>query len=73
MPLHFGKIGATIALLTVIAFVLWLAFGSLWTGETADEPADTGMLSGGTALAAAAPAPLGFAAGSLAPGMHRQG
>jgi hypothetical protein len=37
MPLHFGKIAAGIALLTVGAFILWLLLGSLLTGERADQ------------------------------------
>jgi hypothetical protein len=37
MPLHFGKIGAAIALLTVAAFVLWLIFTTLFATEQADE------------------------------------
>jgi len=37
MPLHFGKIGAAIALLTVAAFVLWLIFTALFATEEADQ------------------------------------
>ena len=36
MPLHFGKIGAAIALLTVAAFVLWLIV-TLFTTEQAEQ------------------------------------
>jgi len=37
MPLHFGKIGAAIALLTVAAFVLWLVFTTFFATEEADQ------------------------------------
>jgi flagellar biogenesis protein FliO len=37
MPLHFGKIGAAIALLTVAAFVLWLLFSTFFATEQADQ------------------------------------
>jgi len=37
MPLHFGKIFAAIALLTVAAFVLWLLFTTFFTTERAEE------------------------------------
>jgi hypothetical protein len=37
MPLHFGKIGAAIALLTVAAFVLWLIFTTFFATEQADQ------------------------------------
>ena len=37
MPLHFGKIGAAIALLTVAAFVLWLIFTTFFVTEQADR------------------------------------
>jgi hypothetical protein len=37
MPLHFGKIGAAIALLTVAAFVLWLLFTTVFATEEADQ------------------------------------
>ncbi len=37
MPLHFGKIGAAIALLTVAAFVLWLIVTTLFTTEQAEQ------------------------------------
>jgi hypothetical protein len=37
MPLHFGKIGAAIALLTVAAFVLWLLFTTFFATEQADQ------------------------------------
>ena len=37
MPLHFGKIGVAIALLTVAAFVLWLIFTTFFATEQADQ------------------------------------
>ena len=37
MPLHFGKIGAAIALLTVAAFVLWLIVTTFFATEQADQ------------------------------------
>src|SRR5215470_2047569 len=37
MPLHFGKIFAAIALLTVAAFVLWLRFTTFFATERAEE------------------------------------
>ncbi len=37
MPLHFGKIGAAIALLTVAAFVAWLIFTTLFATEEAEQ------------------------------------
>ena len=40
MPLHFGKIGAAIALLTVAAFVLWLIFTTLFATEQAEQRID---------------------------------
>jgi len=38
MPLHFGKIFALIALLTIVAFVLWQLWIAIFAGETADPP-----------------------------------
>ena len=40
MPLHFGKIFAFIALLTVAAFVLWQLWLAIFSGETFDKPAE---------------------------------
>ena len=37
MPLHFGKIGAAIALLTVAAFILWLLFTTFFATEQAEQ------------------------------------
>lgn len=39
MPLHFGKVFAVIVLLTIVAFLLWLVFGSFFEGEEAGEGA----------------------------------
>jgi hypothetical protein len=38
MPLHFGKIGAAIALLTVAAFVSWLLVTTFFATEQAEQP-----------------------------------
>jgi hypothetical protein len=37
MPLHFGKIFAAIALLTVGAFIAWLLFTTLFATEQAEH------------------------------------
>jgi hypothetical protein len=34
MPLHYTKIFALIALLTIGAFLLWVTVGSFWQGES---------------------------------------
>jgi hypothetical protein len=39
MPLHFGKIFGIIALLTILAFVLWQVWIGFFAGETFDKPA----------------------------------
>lgn len=39
MPLHFGKIGALIAIATIAAFLLWLMFGAFFEGETVEDGA----------------------------------
>lgn len=39
MSLHLGKIFAFLALLTVMTFVLWLLWGSIFAGETFDKRA----------------------------------
>ena len=52
MPLHFGKIGAAIALLTVGAFVLWLLVTTFFVTEQAEqklEPTGVIELDGGSA------------------------
>ena len=51
MPLHFGKIGAAIALLTVGAFVLWLLVTTFFVTERAEqklEPTGAIELDGGS-------------------------
>lgn len=37
MPLHYGKIFAIIALLTIVAFVLWQLWIGLFASENFDE------------------------------------
>jgi hypothetical protein len=37
MPLHYTKLFALLALITIGAFVLWLTVGSLWQGESEAE------------------------------------
>ncbi|MFD0985843.1 hypothetical protein [Methyloligella solikamskensis] len=39
MPLHFGKVGALIAIATITAFLLWLMFGAFFEGETVEDGA----------------------------------
>lgn len=39
MPLHFGKIFALIALLTIVAFILWQLWLAIFAGETFDKAA----------------------------------
>jgi hypothetical protein len=39
MPLHYGKIFAFIALLTIVAFVLWQLWIGLFAGQTFDDKA----------------------------------
>ena len=56
MPLHLGKIAGLIAILTIGAFILWLLFGSIVTGERADEAVQQG---GGGMPAPEAPAQSG--------------
>ena len=34
MPLHYTKLFAILALITVGAFMLWLVVGSFWQGES---------------------------------------
>jgi hypothetical protein len=40
MPLHFGRIFAFIALVTIAAFVLWQLWRAIFAGETFDKPAE---------------------------------
>jgi hypothetical protein len=52
MPLNFGKFGATIALLTVAGFVLWLIFTTFYATEQADQEIErTGAVALGVSLA----------------------
>jgi hypothetical protein len=39
MPLHFGKIFALIALLTIVAFILWQLWLAIFAGEAFDKAA----------------------------------
>ena len=39
MPLHFGKVGALIAIATITAFLLWLMFGAFFEGESVEDGA----------------------------------
>ena len=50
MPLHFGKVGALIAIVTITAFLLWLMFGAFFEGETVQD--EGAALQGGGAVAA---------------------
>jgi mannitol-specific phosphotransferase system IIBC component len=53
MPLHFGKIFAAIALLTVGAFIAWLLFTTLFGTEQAEQKIEkTGAVGLGAAVAA---------------------
>jgi len=53
MPLHFGKIFAAIALLTVGAFIAWLLFTTLFATEQAEQKIDrSGALELNAAVAA---------------------
>ena len=56
MPLHLGKVAGLIAILTIGAFILWLLFGSIITGERADQDVQQG---GGGMPAPGAPAQSG--------------
>ncbi len=38
MPLHFGKVFALIALLTIVAFVLWQVWIAVFVGELVETP-----------------------------------
>ena len=57
MPLHLGKVAGLIAILTIGAFILWLLFGSIITGERADQGAQQG---GGGMPTPGAPAQSGY-------------
>ncbi len=41
MPLHYGKIFGIIALLTILAFVLWQLWIALFAGEAFEQKAAT--------------------------------
>jgi hypothetical protein len=61
MPLHLGKVAGLMAILTIGAFILWLLFGSIITGERADQAAHQGAQQGGGAMPApGAPAQSGY-------------
>jgi hypothetical protein len=47
MPLHYTKIFALIALLTIGAFLLWQVLGAFWQGES---EAELGAPQAGTTL-----------------------
>jgi hypothetical protein len=49
MPLHFGKVGALIAIVTITAFLLWLMFGAFFEGESVED--EGAALHGGSAVA----------------------
>jgi mannitol-specific phosphotransferase system IIBC component len=53
MPLHFGKIFAAIALLTIGAFIAWLLFTTLFATEEAEQKIEK---SGAVELSATAAA-----------------
>ena len=44
MPLHFGKIGAAIALLTVAAFVMWLLATTFFATQADQKIEGTGAV-----------------------------
>jgi hypothetical protein len=44
MPLHFGKVFALIALLTIVAFVLWQLWIAVFAGETVDKRTGLNLL-----------------------------
>ena len=48
MPLHYTKIFALFALLTIGAFLLWLVVGAVWQGESEskiEQPQSGGLVS----------------------------
>ena len=49
MPLHFGKVFAAIALITVAAFVLWLIATTFFATEEADQQIEQGAVTLGGA------------------------
>lgn len=38
MPLHYGKVFALIALVTVVAFILWQLWIAVFVGESVETP-----------------------------------
>ena len=46
MPLHFGKVFAAIALITVAAFMLWLIVTTFFATEEADQHQGAVTLNG---------------------------
>ena len=45
MPLHFGKVFAAIALITVAAFMLWLIVTTFFATEEADRQIEQGAVT----------------------------
>jgi hypothetical protein len=45
MPLHFGKVFAAIALITVAAFMLWLIVTTFFATEEADQQIEQGAVT----------------------------
>ena len=45
MPLHFGKVLAAIALITVAAFMLWLIVTTFFATEEADQQIEQGAVT----------------------------
>ena len=45
MPLHFGKVFAAIALITVAAFMLWLIVTTFFSTEEADQQIEQGAVT----------------------------
>ncbi|MFO7478148.1 MAG: hypothetical protein R6X03_07375 [Methyloceanibacter sp.] len=45
MPLHFGKVFAAVALITVAAFVLWLIATTFFATEEADQQIEQGAIT----------------------------
>ena len=46
MPLHFGKVFAFIALLTIAAFILWQIWVAFFVGESVEEPEPAALYQG---------------------------
>jgi hypothetical protein len=43
MPLHFGKVFAAIALVTIAAFILWMIATAFFATEEADQQIEQGQ------------------------------